>query len=272
MGEAPFDDAGGGDDGVGEDADPGTSISTSCPGSSVNSSGGTSPVPVSRTLPGGTGFSRNRKETRPRRSSSCARSTSRRRAAPVPHRRGSASGSRAARRRGERERPARAHRRRHRPSPAAGRAGSRLDLPGRDVVADRDADDLAAGSDDEADFRLGDIPGRVRADADRLAGTDRAAAAGVLEEELRPVGVVDERVHVLDGALLNARISRTLICDTRAPDLRRIDGAEQPVRLGQRQPVGIEWLISAAALGLDDAVLDGCVFDAVRANEPHPAH
>ena len=164
-------------------------------------------MPVSRTLPGGTGFSRKqeRDEVRERplhaRRRRLARKDLLSRLGEDPHPDLERLGAQG----GENGRPERA---------GAGvdlRLGQvervrTFDLPGGDVVADRDADDLAAGPDDEADLRLRDVPGRVRADADRLAGTDRAAAAGVLEEELGPLGVVDERVHVLDGTLLDARI------------------------------------------------------------------
>ena len=70
----------------------GTWISTTCPGRSVNSSGGTSPVPVSSTLPGGTGLSRTSQlDEVGEASASSARSRSRPRTTRLPARRGSCS-------------------------------------------------------------------------------------------------------------------------------------------------------------------------------------
>src|SRR5581483_8488680 len=98
-----------------------------------------------------------------------------------------------------------------------------LDVAGGDVVADRHPDRRAGLAEDERDLRLGDVPTRVGAHPDRLAGADRAAAAGVLEEELWARSVVDERVHVLDGALLDPGVAAALVGDAGTPDLGGLD-------------------------------------------------
>jgi hypothetical protein len=115
-----------------------------------------------------------------------------------------------------------------------------LDRAGGDVVADRQAGEGSCWTEDDAHLGLGDVPGRVSADADRLARTDRPATAGVLHEQLGTSGVVNHRVHVLDGALLDPRVAATRVGDAGAPDLGRLDRDRQAVsvelfrRLGRR--------------------------------------
>ena len=55
------------------------------------------------------------------------------------------------------------------------------------------------------------------------------AHARVLQEELGPVGVVDERVDVAGVGLrlLEPRVAAALVRDAGAPDLRRVDRREQ---------------------------------------------
>ncbi len=80
-----------------------------------------------------------------------------------------------------------------------------------------------------AELGLRHHPARVAAHADRAARADRAAHLRVLQEELRPVGVVDERVDVarLGLRLLEPRVAAALVRDAGAPDLRRVDRREQ---------------------------------------------
>ena len=127
-----------------------------------------------------------------------------------------------------------------------------LDLARRDVVADRVREDLAALSDHDPDLGLGDVPGRVAADPDRLARPHRAPRRRVLQEQLRSVGLVDEVVDVLDRALAHPRVPAALVRDARAPHLGRIERRDerppsvelQAVRVDRcdRAPLGGEHL------------------------------
>ena len=220
---------------------PGTAISTMWPGSSVKSSGGTSPVPVSRTLPRRHGVVAEQPfgELVERAAHPRGRRLAGEELAARP-RRGCACGSRAAPpSRRARAPPGRARTRRRRSSPAGGRAGSSPSIVARrDVVADRQPGDRAALAEHEADLGLGDVPAGVGADADRLARPDRAPAAGVLQEELGSVGVVDEAVDVLDRALLDPGVAAALVRDAGAPDLGRLDRREQRRTGGQLERLG----------------------------------
>ena len=79
------------------------------------------------------------------------------------------------------------------------------------------------------DLGFGHVPARVGADADRLSWPDRAPAGGILEEQLGPLGAVDERVQVLRRALLHAGVEASLVGHARAPDLGRLDGPREVV-------------------------------------------
>ena len=108
---------------------------------------------------------------------------------------------------------------------------------------------------------------------DRLAGPDRAPAARVLEEELRPLGVVDQRVDVLDGALLDPRVARALVRHAGAPDLGRLERKQELVRVGEREPVGVERRDAARRSRVTTTPLvDDAALDAVRAADPDAEH
>src|SRR5207248_7589945 len=62
---------------------------------------------------------------------------------------------------------------------------------------------------------------------DRRTGPDRSPSTRVLQEDLRPLGVVDEVVDVLDVRLIDARLPAALVRDPRRPDLRRVERREQ---------------------------------------------
>src|SRR5262249_26171583 len=134
-----------------------------------------------------------------------------------------------------------------------------LDGARRDVVADRVPVDFAVVAKHERDLRLGNVPARVAADADRPARADRAPTQGVLEEQLGSLRVVDEAVDV-DPALLDACVAAPLVGDAGAPDLRRLDGHEQLVRLRQLECVEVE--------KLDRKLVDTRGASAFRAPEP----
>src|SRR5206468_5511141 len=106
------------------------------------------------------------------------------------------------------------------------------------------------------------VPARIDPDADRGAGADRASTAGVLEEELRPLGVVDARVHIAAG-LLDSRVAAALVGDPGAPDLGRLDWEEERVRRRQLERVEVERL-DAAIAGDDQALHDLADAHAVR--------
>ena len=103
-------------------------------------------------------------------------------------------------------------------------------------------------------------------------GADRAPAGGVLEEQLGPIRVVDERVHVPHGALLDPRVARALVGHTGAPHLGRLDREQQLVRLGQRECLEVARLDEVSVPCAHDAVLDGALLDAVRPAEPDAPH
>jgi hypothetical protein len=89
----------------------------------------------------------------------------------------------------------------------------------RHVVADRVADYFAEGVDDDGHFRLGHVDGRVGPDGDGTAVTDDPPRRR-LEEQLRPLGVVNELVDARRPlALLDARLTRDHVGDAGGPDL-----------------------------------------------------
>ena len=147
-----------------------------------------------------------------------------------------------------------------------------LDVAGRHVVPDRDSRDRAVLAQHEPDLGLGDVPGRVRAHPDRRARADGATAGRVLQEELRPLGVVDERVDVARRALLDARVARALVRDSGAPHLGRLERQQELVRMGQRQPIEVERHDVLAVAREDDAFFDSSFLDPVRAAEPQSPH
>ena len=65
---------------------------------------------------------------------------------------------------------------------------------GADVVADREADQLQRGTQDQGQLRLRDRPSRIPPDPDRLPRADDPAGRR-LEEELRAAGRVDQIVE-----------------------------------------------------------------------------
>ena len=172
-----------------------------------------------------------------------------------------AAGSRTRlRRRPRRAPPGRARTRPRTASPAAGRAGSRPRSRARTRRCRSCSPAIVAVlAEHEPDLRLGDVPGRVGADADRSSRADRAPAGRVLQEQLRPLRVVDERVDVLDGALVDARVAAPLVRDAGAPHLGRLDRHQQLVRRGQLERLRIE--------RLDGQLLDRGLVHAVRAAE-----
>ena len=179
----------------------GTWISTQLPGTRLNESGGTSPVPVRSTDPGGTGFSRTSHDA----SSWKVRTMMRRRGLVLVEDLallvGDAHDDLEAQRLARRDVERRADRARARVDLRLGQV-ERVRAP-RSRGRRRRSRSCTRGScprspTTSADLGLGHVPGRVAADPDRLAGADGAPRPGVLEEELGPVGVVDEVVDVLD--------------------------------------------------------------------------
>lgn len=65
-----------------------------------------------------------------------------------------------------------------------------FDIASTDIVTDGAADDSGFGIDDQGEFRFGDRPFGVRADADLAAGSHDLFREG-FEEELRAWGIVD---------------------------------------------------------------------------------
>jgi hypothetical protein len=90
---------------------------------------------------------------------------------------------------------------------------------------------------------LGDVPGRVAAHAEWLAGPDGAAAACVLEEELGTLGLVHVQIEILRVALRHPCVAASLVGDAGAPDLGRLDR--------QRELVALE-LVRRLGRSLDD--------------------
>ena len=206
---------------------PGTWISTTWPGSSVKSSGGTSPVPVRRTLPGGTGLSRQQPldELRER-----AAHAARVEVSPAKSSAPSASGDPQADL--ERRLPVvgdedgRAERARAGEDLRLGDVERvlALDRARGDVVADRQAGEARRPRRGRRDLRLGNVPARVRRGR-RSARRGRPCAGS-----RRPSGrarAARRRRRACRGpctvALLDARVAAALVGDARAPDLGRLD-------------------------------------------------
>ena len=116
-----------------------------------------------------------------------------------------------------------------------------LDVAGAHVVADGEPDQLSLRRNDQRQFRLGNRPFRVAADADRLAGTGDAPRHG-LEEQLRP----RRRIHpvVVRGArfrFLHAGHLAPLVRHPRRPDFLMVERRQHPhLRRGDQRGVGIE--------------------------------
>ena len=187
-----------------------------------DSSGGTTPVPVSSTAPAGWESSQNSAST----SSSKLRLISATEVAPAnsasPPRRISSSIAaartpRGVARRARSSRTARARRRRS--WPAAGRAGWRPRSRARTRRRRRGSRRSAPRRvEHERQLGLRDVPARVGADAQRRAGR-RDAVRGGLEEQLGPLGLVDELVDVADRGLLDAGGGRAPVGHAARPHL-----------------------------------------------------
>ena len=122
-----------------------------------------------------------------------------------------------------------------------------LDVSRGHVVSDRVPRDATVLAEHDADLRLGHVPGRVLADADRRTRPDRASHHRVLHEELRSRRVVDHRVDVLHRALLDAGVARALVGHARAPDLGCVERRDELVRRRELERVGIERIDPRAA-------------------------
>jgi hypothetical protein len=95
-----------------------------------------------------------------------------------------------------------------------------LDRARAHVVAHRIAADLARGVEDQGQLGLGHVDGRVGAHRDGLARAGHPPG-GRLEEQLRPFGLVDQRVQPPGAlALLHALTLRQLVRHPGRPDLR----------------------------------------------------
>jgi hypothetical protein len=104
-----------------------------------------------------------------------------------------------------------------------------LDRPGRYVVPDRVSDDRERCVENERQLGLGDVPVRVGSDADLGVRADRAPA-GCLQEELRPLGLVDAVVGGRLHCLLDAGVAGPEVGDARRPDLLRLDRRDHATR------------------------------------------
>ena len=105
-----------------------------------------------------------------------------------------------------------------------------------------------------------------------LPGPTVRRTGRVLQEQLRSRCLVDERVDVLDSALTDPGVARALVRDTGTPDLGRVDGDEELVRVGKRDGRRIEELDPLVALGDDLPAVDAASLDAIRpldADVPH---
>ena len=139
-----------------------------------------------------------------------------------------------------------------------------FDRPGREVVGDEIARDLAVGGEDERQLRLGNVPGRVAPDPQRRARR-RHAVRRHLHEQLGPLGREDHVVRGLDDRFLDPRLTRALVGHPRRPDLLQVDGREhldvavervagqrRIDRLVQRAEPGGEQLASGSSRGCSD--------------------
>jgi hypothetical protein len=99
----------------------------------------------------------------------------------------------------------------------------------RDVIARRDRDRLAALAEDDPELGLRHGPLRVAPHANRAAWSHCAAHLRILHEQLRPVGVVHERVDVprIGARLFHPCVTTALVRDAGAPDLGRLDRRQE---------------------------------------------
>src|SRR5919204_1176243 len=114
-----------------------------------------------------------------------------------------------------------------------------LDVPRGQVVANRDTKNGAVVAENESELGFRDGPARVGADTDRRAWPDRAPPGRVLEEDLRPLGDVDEAVDVLHVRLLDPRPAAPFIRHARRPRLSRDDGYKELPRVGELERLGV---------------------------------
>ena len=113
-----------------------------------------------------------------------------------------------------------------------------LDVAARDVVADRHRDRLARPRRARRRARAPAPSSSSRcAPGSTPPGPDRAPHRGVLQEELGPVGVVDEGVDVarVGLRLLEPRVAAALVRDAGAPDLGRVDRRRAASSAGERR-------------------------------------
>jgi hypothetical protein len=97
-----------------------------------------------------------------------------------------------------------------------------LDAAGRHVVAVHVAHDAAAPVRDDGQFRLGNVPLRIRADRHRLTRAARPARSG-LDEQLRPFRGVDALVDVRGPGLERPRVETARVGHPGRPDLLPAD-------------------------------------------------
>ena len=129
---------------------------------------------------------------------------------------------------------------------------------------------------DDADLGLRHVPRRVRADRNRLVRADGAATLRVLEEELGPIGVVDEGVDIAAG-LLDPCVAAALVGHTRAPHLRWVDGPDERRGRLERECslVGDEGSFAVDRLGAEPAIVereDGVAQSSRGVPIANPAH
>ncbi len=78
-----------------------------------------------------------------------------------------------------------------------------LDRARGDIVGDQEADNLCLGVEDEGELGLGDVPARVRSDAQRCARRGDAARSG-LEKQLGALGLGSKRLDIGYDGLVEA--------------------------------------------------------------------
>ena len=215
-----------------ERTDPRNVDPTTWPGSSVKS-GGTRPGPGEQDAAGGTGLARRATTTssgnvRRMRAVDVSPAKSSRRRRPAMRNWISNGASQSS----GRSTPGRARTRRRRSSPGgrySGFAPSILARRRRWRSCARAASRIA---EDERELRLGDVPARVAADADRLARADGRRPPASLRKSSGRSALVDERIEFGLVALLHPRVAAALVRDTRAPDFRRSMASRSRARSG----------------------------------------
>lgn len=104
-----------------------------------------------------------------------------------------------------------------------------FDVARADVVADGAAGDAAGGGDEEGQFRFGDVPAGIAADANGLAGSDDAVGGG-FEKQFGARGGVDAVVKIAAAGgfgFFHPGVLAAQIGDAGGPDFLAFNGSER---------------------------------------------